>query len=366
MDPEFHLDRSEMKIIFVHSALDDWDLTPEAFRVAGHIARRTEGGMPGKSPGRESMMRVTRLTKTKLTDALDELEYCRILRVDRRDGKVNRYTLLPQSKWRQKTPGDEWKYTTSLRRKREEQGLECSTENEHDPAGNVTGVEIVPGQESTLQPGSKIVKNQGRFPATKVIQEGNPMKVLPSGSIDPSADPHPVIVPQPASGPPVKNLPRRNPAFDALAEIDGMQPGGTITSAEGGKVGKALADIRGAWATKLPENPTVEERRAYQTELAEEIRRRAARYRTEVMPFATLTSTALAAHWSKCGPPRTSGIGEPLPGQGGRYALPDGCDWRDIACSLGLRIAFDTPWHEVSHAHRAQILEAHAAAGLVS
>lgn len=190
------------------------------------------------------------------------------------------------------------------------------------------------------------------------------MKVLPSGSIDPSADPTPSVVPQPAPRPTHKNPPRRNVAFDALAEIDGANRE-SMTPVEGSRIGKCLADIRAAWPTKLPESPTPEARAAYEAELAEEIRRRAARYRSEVMPHAQLTATALVAHWSKCAP-RASGIGQPLPSQGGRWALPDACDWRGIAKTLGLRIQFDTPWHEVSHAFRAQILEAHASSGLIS
>jgi hypothetical protein len=364
MEPEFHLDRSEMNVIFVHSLLDDWDLTPEAFRVAGHIARRTDGGKSPKSPGRESMMRVTRLTKLKLTDALDELEYCRILHIDRRDGRVNRYSLLPQSKWRRKVPGDEWKYTTLLRRKREASGLECSTENDDNQGEKVTRSGNNPGQEITLPPGSQNDKNQGHFRATKVIQEGNPMKVLLSGSVDPSADTPPPVVPQPAPRPPDKSPPRRNVAFDALAEIDGADRE-TMTKVEGSRIGKCLADIRSAWPTKWDKDTPQERKLAYEAELAEEIRRRAARYRSEVMPHAQLTATALVAHWSKCAP-RVAAIGQPLPSQGGRWALPDGCDFHAIAQTLGLRIQFDTPWHDVSHAFKAQILETHAASGLIS
>ena len=353
-----------MNVIFVHSLLDDWDLTPEAFRVAGHIARRTDGGKSTKSPGRESMMRVTRLTKLKLTDALDELEYCRILQIERSDGRVNRYTLLPQSKWRRKVPGDEWKYNTLLRRKREALGLECSTENDDNRGEKETRSGNNPGQEIAPPPGSQNDKNQGHFRATKVIQEGNPMKVLPSGSIDPSADPTPSVVPQPAPRPPHKNPPRRNVAFDALAEIDGANRE-NMTPPEGSRIGKCLADIRAAWPAKWDKATPRDQKLAYEAELAEEIRRRASRYRSEVMPHAQLTATALVAHWSKCAP-RASGIGQPLPSQGGRWALPDGCEWRDIAKTLGLRIQFDTPWHEVSHACRAQILEAHASSGLIS
>jgi len=153
-------------------------------------------------------------------------------------------------------------------------------------------------------------------------------------------------------------------AFDTLAEIDGARPG-SMTPVEGGRIGKALADIRTAWPTKLADKPTPQQRATYEAELAEEIRGRARRYR-EVMPHAQLTATALVAHWSKCARSGPSNIGKPLEAPGSRWALPDGCPWREIAKTLGIRVAFDTPWHEVSHAHRTQILETHAANGYVS
>jgi len=156
---------------------------------------------------------------------------------------------------------------------------------------------------------------------------------------------------------------RQNLPFNALVEIDGATTG--MTDVEGKRIGKCLADIRAAWPTKLPDSPTPDQRAAYEAELADEIRGRARRYR-EIMPHAQLTATALVAHWSKCVRSRPSTIGQPLAAPGSKWALPDGCPWREIARTLGIRVAFDTPWHEVGHAHRAQILESYASQQLVS
>ncbi len=73
-----------------------------------------------------------------------------------------------------------------------------------------------------------------------------------------------------------------NPIWDALASVTGIQP---QTASERSRRGKAVKELREVGAT------------------AEEIARRADRYRM-VFPSATLTDTALVAHWSECDPTR--------------------------------------------------------------
>lgn len=80
-------------------------------------------------------------------------------------------------------------------------------------------------------------------------------------------------------------MPRpRNVAFDALVSATGGNPE-QVTPAEGGRVAKALADIRSVCPSLSPED------------LADEIHRRAGIYRRS-HPDWSLTPTALASHWS--------------------------------------------------------------------
>lgn len=84
-------------------------------------------------------------------------------------------------------------------------------------------------------------------------------------------------------GEPVKRKERpRNPVFDALAKLD-CPDLSQLTPSAAGRVAKALKDIRQV-------SPAV---------TAMDIAVRAANYLLH-MPNATLTSTALAAHWGRC------------------------------------------------------------------
>jgi len=86
---------------------------------------------------------------------------------------------------------------------------------------------------------------------------------------------------------PVKTKPSRvrNALFDALAVLD-CPDLAELTPSAGSRVAKALQGIRSVC-------PSV---------TAEQIKERADNYRL-MMPGATLTSTALAAHWGRCATP---------------------------------------------------------------
>jgi len=77
----------------------------------------------------------------------------------------------------------------------------------------------------------------------------------------------------------------RHPEFDALAKLDCPNLA-ELTRPAAGRVAKALQEIGRVCPSVTPD----------------EIERRAAAYR-EHMPHATLTSTALAAHWGRCAAP---------------------------------------------------------------
>ena len=76
----------------------------------------------------------------------------------------------------------------------------------------------------------------------------------------------------------------RNPIFDALAEVCGMDPL-NVTKPEGGRIATAMAHIKQASPEVTPE----------------EIRQRAANYRNVMPKGSMLTPTALSSNWTICG-----------------------------------------------------------------
>lgn len=78
----------------------------------------------------------------------------------------------------------------------------------------------------------------------------------------------------------------RNLLFDELAKLDGWAPGNRLTAGAGGRVGKALSEIRGIDPGVTPA----------------EIRRRSVIYRAHY-PGVGITSSALAMHWARCSEP---------------------------------------------------------------
>lgn len=100
---KIYQDQGEMNVIFIHSMLDDSDLSVYAFRVYCHIARRANG-RGSAFPGSESIAKVCNMSRTTVKQAIKELEERNMLTVHRTTGgtKSNIYVLTPPSKW---TPG---------------------------------------------------------------------------------------------------------------------------------------------------------------------------------------------------------------------------------------------------------------------
>lgn len=95
-------DRAEMNVVFVHSLLDDADLTPQQFRVYCHIARRS---MTRAFPGIPSVARICRMDDKTVRNALQELCTRGMLEIQERPGKTSLYMLTAPSKW--VMPGDQ-------------------------------------------------------------------------------------------------------------------------------------------------------------------------------------------------------------------------------------------------------------------
>lgn len=146
---------------FIHSELDDAGLSPYAFRIYCHLARRAN--MTGKAwPGKESMAAICGLGRTSVLKALTELEERKMLIIQRNsrpDGGQgsNTYFLTGKAKW---TP---------------------------PPAAT----RPPPGREATA-PRPPRDRPPGRHAAAKVFQEeGNPQKEIqkkPPTPIDPQTN----------------------------------------------------------------------------------------------------------------------------------------------------------------------------------
>ncbi|WP_082505654.1 helix-turn-helix domain-containing protein [Deinococcus sp. Leaf326] len=91
------INTSEMNVLFVHSALDDYPLTPEEFRLYAHLARRASSG--AAYPSRASMASACRMHEDTVGVALKNLLAFKMLDAHERKGKTTLYTLTQASKW---------------------------------------------------------------------------------------------------------------------------------------------------------------------------------------------------------------------------------------------------------------------------
>ena len=86
-----------MNVLFIHSALDEADLTAQEFRVYCNLSRRA--GKGEAFPSLKSISEVCNVSRKTVIDAIKELEIRRMIIVSRGFGKANRYTLTKQSLW---------------------------------------------------------------------------------------------------------------------------------------------------------------------------------------------------------------------------------------------------------------------------
>lgn len=94
-------DTSEHNVIFIHSALDDANLTAPQFRVLAHLSRRA--GKNGAYPGERSIARVCRIHRTTVICAIQALERRGMIAVKRENGRRNHYILTAPSQWKTST-----------------------------------------------------------------------------------------------------------------------------------------------------------------------------------------------------------------------------------------------------------------------
>lgn len=92
-------DQSEFNVLFVHSELDDYGLTPHEFRLYGHLARRA--GTKGAWPSVESMAAKCGMKRDTVFRCLKRLKELNLIRVTERSGYTNLYVLTARSQWKE-------------------------------------------------------------------------------------------------------------------------------------------------------------------------------------------------------------------------------------------------------------------------
>jgi hypothetical protein len=159
-------DNSEINVLFIHSAVDDMDLTPHAFRVLCHLKRRTNHS--GRAfPGMRSIAKKCAMSVGMVHRSIVDLQKRGMLAVQHRGENVsNAYVLTSPKCW--KNPDGTPFQHPSLGCSHSEQG--CSP-NEQGVHGVNGGVHIV---NSAVHQVNERISKEGDPPKEiqkKVIQE---------------------------------------------------------------------------------------------------------------------------------------------------------------------------------------------------
>lgn len=111
-------DTSEHNVIFIHSKLDDSNLSVSQFRVFAHLSRRAGKGQA--YPGVDSIAEVCCLNRTTVMEAIGVLEKRNMLKVERDHGRRNQYVLTKPSQWKPVGLNDQSDKATSRKEGTEE------------------------------------------------------------------------------------------------------------------------------------------------------------------------------------------------------------------------------------------------------
>ena len=108
--------RVDFNVVFIHSRLDDYGLSPQQFRVYAHLARRASNGTAW--PSIVTISQICHLHQKTVREALHALVGYRLITRETRPGSTPFYRLTPASQWQPKqtpphpsqtdTPGSFW------------------------------------------------------------------------------------------------------------------------------------------------------------------------------------------------------------------------------------------------------------------
>lgn len=169
------LDTSEMNVIFVHSCLDDAGLTPKAFRIYGHIARRAGRGDCYASNA--TMAEHCGMDVKTVKEAIRELLERNMLARESRLGFTTVYTITTPSKW---TPADGGPKNTPGRKtdhplaQKTDQDLVRKTDHKGDPTKELQKGNPTIG---VLEPETEELFKKIEGPSIEEIYQAYPRKV---------------------------------------------------------------------------------------------------------------------------------------------------------------------------------------------
>lgn len=89
--------RSDFNVVFIHSRLDDYGLTPPQFRVYAHLARRAGSGKAW--PAVATIAATCRLDPKTVRKALRTLVCHKLINKKERPSNTTEYTLTPAAHW---------------------------------------------------------------------------------------------------------------------------------------------------------------------------------------------------------------------------------------------------------------------------
>jgi len=176
--PEYR-DERDFDVIFIHSALDDADLSVYAFRLYARIARRASprGQCYESQP---NMAQSCNMTRKRLKKALDELTERNMVRVTKRPGETSVITLTRQDEWADSgkgTPGENTRATPG------DTTRTTPGENDQGPRADSPA----PPRVKSPDKGNPYEGN----PPKARAREGNPVQHTPDENI--SVDDHPAV-----------------------------------------------------------------------------------------------------------------------------------------------------------------------------
>ena len=175
MSSDLQQDQSEFNVIFVHSAIDDYPLTTEEFRVYAHIARRA--GLGEAWPAIASVAKKCRIKEETARQCLRNLTAYGLISVEERGqlGKTNLYRLTRQSVWKSKA---EVEVIQVLRRKEGQAKRAAKKQAKADPSPETGGV---PNEGGGPEWGEgEAPRTRGGGGSRMGGAEVNPLKLIPS------------------------------------------------------------------------------------------------------------------------------------------------------------------------------------------
>ncbi|WP_104992693.1 helix-turn-helix domain-containing protein [Deinococcus sp. NW-56] len=221
---QVQIDTSEMNVLFVHSALDDYPLTPEEFRLYGHIARRASSG--AAYPSIENMAKACRMHPDTVRRCLGNLVTYKLLEAHERKGRTTLYTLTKFSRWVKP------EVVLAIQAKQEAEGKAKRAEKKARKQQAQTNPPETEGgvrqEDETATPpkrreGYPSEMEGGDPPETKG-DEGNPLResIEGSGVLDVVGDPREDA--QPAAAPVAEPSPDPRTTFSASPSTDEAMP----------------------------------------------------------------------------------------------------------------------------------------------